>query len=216
MTGQQLEHLLSDPVQIGAQLLQHLRRNALTLPDQTQEDVFGTDIVVAQLKGLAQRKLEHFFRPWRKRYVRSRRRLAMTDDLLDLLTHAVERDSKALQRFRGHALTLMDKAEQDVLRADIAVIEHPGLFLRQDNHTTGTIGESFKHDTHVLAARPHAPHPIQARVRAMKVVCAESEPLGVDAWPTWETSLRSCRRAAVSEYNEGRSRTYHGRQGRAR
>jgi len=25
------------------------------------------------------------------------------------------------------------------------VVEHPGLFLRQDDHPAGTVGESFKH-----------------------------------------------------------------------
>ncbi|GAA4724913.1 hypothetical protein Prum_101050 [Phytohabitans rumicis] len=98
----------------------------------------------------------------------------------------------------------MDETKQEVLRADVVVVEHPGFFLSQDDNPAGPVGEPFEHDTHVLAARPHAPHPTDARVRAETKggECAESEPLGVDTRPAWGASLRSCRRAARPGYNE--------------
>ncbi|BCJ47364.1 hypothetical protein Aiant_80210 [Actinoplanes ianthinogenes] len=43
-----------------------------------------------------------------------------------------------------------------MFRADVVVVEHPGLFLGQDDHPSGTVGESFEHVTHVLVAKPHA------------------------------------------------------------
>src|SRR5690606_19594039 len=46
VTGEQLDDLLTDPVEIRAELHQHLSGDALTLPDQAQQDVFGTDVVV--------------------------------------------------------------------------------------------------------------------------------------------------------------------------
>ena len=51
----QLDHLLAHPVQIGAQLHQHLRGHAVTLPDQAEQDVLGADVVLAELRRLAQR-----------------------------------------------------------------------------------------------------------------------------------------------------------------
>jgi hypothetical protein len=45
------------------------------------------------------------------------------------------------------------------------VVENPGFLLGQDDNPAGPVGEPFEHDTHVLAARPHAPHPTDARVR---------------------------------------------------
>jgi hypothetical protein len=75
-------------------------------------------------------------RPRRERKVPARRVLPLTDDLLDLLPHPRHGDAQRLQRLRGHALTLTDEAEQEVLSTDVVVVEHPGLFLRQDNHST--------------------------------------------------------------------------------
>ena len=46
---EQLDHLLADPVQVGAQLDQHLGGDALTLTDQAEQDVLGTDVMVAKL-----------------------------------------------------------------------------------------------------------------------------------------------------------------------
>src|SRR5438874_9443397 len=40
---------------VGAELLQHLRRNALALADQPEQDVLGADVVVTEL----QRSEEH-------------------------------------------------------------------------------------------------------------------------------------------------------------
>jgi hypothetical protein len=39
----------------------------------------------------------------------------------------------------------VDQAQEDVLGADVVVVEHPGLFLGQDNHTAGSVGEPFEH-----------------------------------------------------------------------
>jgi hypothetical protein len=39
----------------------------------------------------------------------------------------------------------MDETEQDVLGADVVVVEHLRLFLGEHNHATGTVGESLEH-----------------------------------------------------------------------
>ena len=51
---QQLDHLLADPAQVRAQLDQHLRRDALALADQAEQDVLGADVVMTQQQRLAQ------------------------------------------------------------------------------------------------------------------------------------------------------------------
>ena len=66
---------------------------------------------------------------------------------------ALQRDAKGFQRLGGDALALMDEAEQDVLRADVIVVEHPGLFLGQDDHTPRSVGKPFEH---VHSLRPCA------------------------------------------------------------
>jgi hypothetical protein len=39
----------------------------------------------------------------------------------------------------------MHQPEQDVLGADVVVIEHPGLFLSPDHHPTRPVGEPLEH-----------------------------------------------------------------------
>src|SRR5439155_25024960 len=61
------------------------------------------------------------------------------------LTHALQGDVHRLERLRRHALALVDQTQQEVLGADVVVVEHPRLFLREDDHPSGPVGESFKH-----------------------------------------------------------------------
>ncbi len=53
----------------------------------------------------------------------------LPDDLLHLLTDRLERNPEALQGLSGDTLTLVDEAQEDVLGADVVVVEHPGFFL---------------------------------------------------------------------------------------
>ena len=148
VAGQQLDHLLADPVEVGTQLDQDLRGDALALADQAEQDVLGADVVVAELQRLAQRQLQHLLGPRRERDVPARRLLALADDLLDLLADALQGDPEGLQGLRGDALTLVDQAEQDVLGADVVVVEHPGLFLGQDDNPPRSVGEPLEHLLH--------------------------------------------------------------------
>ena len=53
---EQLDHGLTDAVEVGAQLLQHLGGDALALADQPEQDVLGADVVVSELQRLAERR----------------------------------------------------------------------------------------------------------------------------------------------------------------
>src|SRR5262249_37302643 len=145
VSGQQLDDLLADAIEVGAKLDQHLGGHALALTDQAKQDVLGADVVVAELQRLAQGELQDLLCARRERDVTARRLLALPNDLLDLLADTLQRDPEALQRLRRDALTLVDQAEQDVLGADVVVIQHPGFFLRQDNHTPRSVGEPLEH-----------------------------------------------------------------------
>ena len=145
---EQLDDLLADPVEVGAELDQHLGGDALALADQAEQDVLGADVVVAELQRLAQRQLQHLLGPRRERDVPGRGLLALADDLLDLLADGLERDAERLQGLGGDAFALVDQAEQDVLGADVVVVEHPGLFLGQDDNPTGAVGKPLEHVAH--------------------------------------------------------------------
>jgi len=142
---QQLDDLLADPVEVGPQLDEDLGGDALALADQTQQDVLGADVVVAELQRLAQRQLQHLLRPWREGDVPAGGLLALADDLLDLAADSLERDPERLEGLGGDAFALVDEAEQNVLGADVVVVEHPGFFLRQDDNPAGPVSESLEH-----------------------------------------------------------------------
>ncbi len=108
--------------------------------------MLGADVVVAELERLTERQLEDLLGARGEGDVPGRGGLPRTDDLLDLLAHAFERDVHRLERLRRDALAFVDQAEQQVLGADVIVVEHPRLFLREDDDPSGPVGESFKHD----------------------------------------------------------------------
>ena len=57
----------------------------------------------------------------------------------------IEADPELLQRLAGDTLALVDEAEEDVLRADVIVVEHARLFLRKHDHPASPVGEPFEH-----------------------------------------------------------------------
>src|SRR5690349_2326868 len=165
VAAEQLEHLLADPVEIGSQLDQDLRRDALALADQAEQDVLGADVVVAELQRLAQRQLQHLLGPRRERDVPARCLLALADDLLDLLPDALQGDPEGFQGLCGHTLALVDEAEEDVLGADVVVVEHPGFFLRQDDNPPRSVCEPLEHSISSPTAHERAATPDDAAPR---------------------------------------------------
>ena len=68
-SGQKLDDGLANLGKVGAEFLEYLGSNALTLADETEKDVLGTDVVVAELQRLAQAQLENLLGAGSKRYV---------------------------------------------------------------------------------------------------------------------------------------------------
>lgn len=166
VAGEQLDDLLPDSVEIGAQLHQDLGGDALALANEAEQDVLGADVVVAELEGLSERKLQDLLRPRSEGDVAGRGLLPLTDDLLNLLANSLERNPEALQGLSGDTLTLVDQAQEDVLGADVVVVEHPGFFLSQDDNPPRAVGEPLEHRLSLLRAvgqfgvgpRPVLPH----------------------------------------------------------
>ena len=157
MAVQQLDHLLPHAVQVRSHLDQHLGRHALPLAEQSQQDVLGTDVLMAELVRLPQRQLEHLLGPRRERDVPGRRPLPPADDLLHLPADRLQADSQRLQRPGRDALALVDQAEQQMLGADVGVVKHPGLFLGQDHDPPGPVGKPLKHvPTQFRRGRPRS------------------------------------------------------------
>jgi hypothetical protein len=126
---QQPDHLLADPVQIGAQARQNLRSRTLTLTDQAKQQVLGADVVVAQLECLAARQFQHLLGTRCERDVPGYGLLAPADDLFNLLAHRLQADAQRLQRLGRDAPALTDQPKQQVLGAEVSMVEQPGFFV---------------------------------------------------------------------------------------
>src|SRR5262249_17008246 len=77
--------------------------------------------------------------------VSGRSRLALADDLFDLLADGFQRDVERFESLSGNALALVDQAEQNVLRADVVVIQHARFFLRENHNSPCPVGKALEH-----------------------------------------------------------------------
>jgi hypothetical protein len=84
-TAEQLQDLISNPVEVRAELHQNLSRDAFTFPNQAKQDVLGADVGMIDLEGFAQAKFKYFFCSRREWYVSTWRLLSVADDLFDFL-----------------------------------------------------------------------------------------------------------------------------------
>src|SRR5699024_4339755 len=132
--------------EVRPELHENLGRDALTLADEAQQDMLRADVAVAQLQRFAQAQLEDLLRTGSERDVARRGLLALPDDLRDLFADLLEGDPHPFERLRRDALAFVDEAEQDVLGADVVVLEELRLFLREHDDAPGSVGEPFEHD----------------------------------------------------------------------
>ena len=130
--AEEAQRLGARGVEVHAGVGQHLRGDALLFAQQSEQQVLGADVGVAELASFAHRELEHLLRARRVGEVGTGRlgRFPLLDRLLDLLLNLVELDGEILQHGGGDALTLADEAEQDVLRAHVLVVETGGFLAR--------------------------------------------------------------------------------------
>src|SRR6266545_2636303 len=137
---QQAQHLLVQPGVVSAELDQHLRGDTLALAAQAQQEVLGAEVVVAQPQRLAQGDLHDLLGPGRRRDVPDRSHRPAADDLLHLGAHGLQRDAKRRQRPGGDAAHAQ-QPEQQVLGAEVVVVEQPGFLLGCDRGSACPLGE---------------------------------------------------------------------------
>jgi hypothetical protein len=107
--------------------------------------VLGADVVVPEAQRLAQSQLEHLLGAWRERNLTRGDLLTGADDAHDLRAHTLDGDVQALEDASGQTLLLTEQAEQDVLGADVVVLERSRLLLRENDHLPGPFCESLEH-----------------------------------------------------------------------
>ena len=148
--GQHPHDFLAHAVGVDLQVVQDAGRHSFALAHQSQQDMLGADVVVAQRQGLAQRQFQHLLGPGREGDLSLRLVVALAHDAGDLAPHLFQVDLERAQHARSHSVGLAQETEQQVLGADVVVPQDPGLFLGQDDDLAGSFCESFEHHVSLL------------------------------------------------------------------
>ena len=131
---QDADHLVADLVQVHAETLEHARGDPLAFADEAEQQVFGADVVVTEATGLVDREFDHALRARGQPDLAHNGTVTTADDELDGSAHLRELDVHVLEHARGNTLALADKAQEQMLRTDVVVVEPLRFVLskRQD------------------------------------------------------------------------------------
>ena len=153
--AQQIQDFLPHLLQLQSQVHQHLGRDALLLAQQSQQDVLGAHVVVVQIPRFLHRVLDDLLGPRRLRQLAHRDHLGTAlDQLLDLQTDLAQVHVEVLQHVGGHAAAFLHQAEQDVLRADVLVVEPLCFLIGQLHDLARAVRKSFVHGNLPSNSRP--------------------------------------------------------------
>ena len=124
----------ADLVEVDAEAFEHAGGDAFAFADEAEQQVLGADVVVAQAAGLVDGQFDDLLGARRQADLAHDGAVAAADDELDGGADLVQLDAEVGEHFRGDAFALADEAEQEVLGADVVVVEAQGFFLgeRQD------------------------------------------------------------------------------------
>ena len=125
------DDLVADLVEVDAERLQDAGGDPLALADEAQQQVLRADVVVPEPAGLVDRELDDPLGARRQPDLADDGAIAAPDDELDRGPHLRQLDVHVLEHARGDALALAHQAEQQVLRADVVVVEPLRLVLRK-------------------------------------------------------------------------------------
>ena len=110
--------------------------------------MFGTDVIVVEVPSLLDGVLDDLLGPRGVRQAAHDHLLAagaVLDDLLDLQSNLAEVDVEVLEYVGGDAGALFDQAQEDVLGADVLVVEALRLLVGKLHHLASPVCESLVH-----------------------------------------------------------------------
>ena len=161
LLAERRDDLVADLLERNAERLEHARGDPLAFAHETEEQVLGADVAVAELASLVDRELDDLLRAWRKRDLAGRRRgVAAADDELDRRADLRQLDAERVQNARRDAFALADQPEEEVLRSDVVVVETDGLVLGKREHSLRAVVEAVERTHlklfyHVYRCRHH-------------------------------------------------------------
>ncbi len=119
--------------------------------------MLGADVVVAEAQSLAKRELEHLLGARRERDLARRHLVALADDAGNLRADLLDGDVERLEDAGREAFFFAQKTEQDVLRADVVVLQGARLVLGENDNLAGPLREPFEHWRRIVPEHPAPP-----------------------------------------------------------
>jgi hypothetical protein len=141
--GEHPDDLIADLLRVGIQITQDARGNTLVLAHETEQDMLGADVAVAESESLTPREIENLLRARRERDLTGSDLLGRRHDAHHLGTYALHGEVQRLEDPRGQALLLTKEAQQYVLSADVVVLECPRLLLGEYDHLACSLCKPF-------------------------------------------------------------------------
>src|SRR3989442_1318901 len=139
------DDLVADLLERDAERFEDARGDALAFADETEEQMLGADVAVAELARLVDRELDDLLCARRERDLARRgRRVAAADDELDRGPDLGELYPERVEHASRDAFALTHQPEQQVLGPDVVVVEADGLVLGERKDPLRAVVESIK------------------------------------------------------------------------
>ena len=147
LIAEQGQGLLPDLVEPRAERFENLGRDRLALFHQAEQQVLGTDVVVAELPRFLDRQLEDALRLRSEWNLTKRQRLGESGQgPLDFGLDGFQSQSETLQDRGRDPFAVSDQAEENMLGSHEIVAEPSGFFTCEDDDPSRPFGESLKHE----------------------------------------------------------------------
>ena len=145
VSGNKIHHGLANLGTLHAYFGENLVCHAFGGAHHAQQDMFGADITVVKLNGLAHGKFEDLLGARGEGNVTAWRLGAGAHNALHLFAHGIQGNPEGLKSTGTDALALVNQPEQQMLGADVIVVEHACFFLGKHHNAPSSVGKAFKH-----------------------------------------------------------------------
>ncbi len=149
-----LQNFVPRALDVDLEALEHARGHPFAFPQKSKQNVLGADIgMIERLRFLAGER-QNFFHPRGVGNVADNFRFRTGADLFfDFHPHGLEIEPHFLQNVHRHALAELDQSEQQMLGADVIVIETVGFLASELEDLLGA-GRKIIHCSNGSGAEP--------------------------------------------------------------
>ena len=151
--------------------MQDLRREGFLLPQQTQQEVFGADVLVLEPLRLFGGGRQHALALLTQRQVhRGRDLFPDRRSSLNLLPDRLNRGVGGAQEAVGKRFVFTEQAEQEVLGLNVGTPKLTGFVAGEEDYAAGLLGITLEHKSSVVGFDLTTPPRLEDRHPATRPV----------------------------------------------